>query len=143
MGADVALDPAGDIVEEVARLTNGRMADVAIEAVGIQPTFELALRLTRPGGTLSSIGNYGVSDARLELPLDIGAFMGGIGDKRIVTTSAPGGKDRARRMLALVASGRFDPGPYVTHTFPLDEIETALELFRTKADGVFKVAIKP
>jgi threonine dehydrogenase-like Zn-dependent dehydrogenase len=143
MGADVALDPAADVVEEVARRTDGRMADVAIEAVGIQPTFELALRLTRPGGTLSSIGNYGVSDACLELPLDVGAFMGGIGDKRIVTTSAPGGKDRARRMLALVASGRFDPGPYVTHTFPLDEIETALELFRTKAEGVFKVAIKP
>ncbi len=143
MGADVALDPADDVVEEVRRLTDGRMADVAIEAVGTQPTFELALRLTRPGGTLSSIGNYGVSDARLELPLDSGAFMGGIGDKRIVTTSAPGGKDRARRLLALVAAGRFDPAPYVTHTFPLDEIETALELFRTKADGVFKVAIKP
>lgn len=143
MGADVALDPSGDVVGEVDRLTGGRMADVAIEAVGIQQTFELALRLTRPGGTLSSIGNYGVSDARLELPLDIGAFMGGIGDKRIVTTSAPGGKDRARRMLALVESRRFDPSPYVTHTFALDEIETALELFRTKADGVFKVAIKP
>src|SRR5581483_3346735 len=108
MGADVALDPADDVVEEVRRLTDGRMAD-----------------------------------ARIELPLDSGAFMGGIGDKRIVTTSAPGGKDRARRLLALVAAGRFDPAPYVTHTFPLDEIETALELFRTKADGVFKVAIKP
>src|SRR4051812_17846770 len=95
MGADVALDPADDVVAEVARLTDGRMADIAIEAVGVQPTFELALRLTRPGGTLSSIGNYGVSDAHLEVPLDVGAFMGGIGDKRIVTTSAPGGKDRA------------------------------------------------
>jgi alcohol dehydrogenase len=143
MGADVALDPAGDVIEDVGRLTNGRMADVAIEAVGIQATLEVALRLTRPGGTLSSIGNYGISDARLELPLDVGAFMGGIGDKRIVTTSAPGGKDRARRMLALVESGRFDPGAYVTHTFALAEIETALELFRTKADDVFKVAIKP
>lgn len=143
MGADVALDPADDVVATVAELTRGRMADVAIEAVGIQPTFELALRLTRPGGTLSSIGNYGVSDAHLELPLDIGGFMGGIGDKRIVTTSAPGGKDRARRMLALVRAGRFDPGVYVTHTFALDEMDAALELFRTKAEGVIKVAIKP
>jgi alcohol dehydrogenase len=73
----------------------------------------------------------------------MGAFMGGIGDKRIITTSAPGGKDRARRLLALVAGGKVDLGGYITHTFPLDEIDTALELFRDKRDGVFKVAIKP
>jgi len=144
MGADVVLDPTSvDVVEEVRELTGGRMMDVAIEAVGVQETFSLALRLTRPGGTLSSIGNYGVSDAHLQLPLDIGAFMGGIGDKRIITTSAPGGKDRARRLLAMVASGKFDLGPYVTHTFALDEIDTAVEIFREKRDGVFKVAVKP
>jgi threonine dehydrogenase-like Zn-dependent dehydrogenase len=143
MGADVALDPADDVVEEVRRLTAGRLADVAIEAVGNQDAFTLALRLTRPGGTMSAVGNHGISDAVLELPLDMGAFMGGIGDKRIITTSAPGGKDRARRLLALVAGGKVDLGVYVTHTFPLDEVDAALELFRDKRDGVFKVAIKP
>jgi threonine dehydrogenase-like Zn-dependent dehydrogenase len=143
MGADVALDPAGDLVEKVRALTGGRMADVAIEAVGNQEAFTFALRLTRPGGTLSAVGNHGISDAALELPLDIGAFMGGIGDKRIITTSAPGGKDRARRMLALVAGGKVDLGVYITHTFPLDDIDAALELFREKRDGVFKVALKP
>jgi threonine dehydrogenase-like Zn-dependent dehydrogenase len=143
LGADVALDPADAVLEEVRRLTRGRMMDVAIEAVGNQPAFTLALRLTRPGGTMSAVGNHGISDAALELPLDIGAFMGGIGDKRIVTTSAPGGKDRARRLLALVAGGKVDLGQYVTHTFPLDDIGDALALFRDKRDGVFKVAIKP
>jgi len=143
MGADVAFDVVDDVVEEVRRLTGGRLADVAIEAVGNQEAFTLALRLTRPGGTMSAVGNHGISDAALELPLDVGAFMGGIGDKRIVTTSAPGGKDRARRLLALVAGGKVDLGVYITHTFPLDEIEAALDLFRDKRDGVFKVAIKP
>jgi alcohol dehydrogenase len=143
MGADVALAPEDDVVEEVRRLSGGRLMDVAVEAVGNQLAFTLALRLTRPGGTMSAVGNHGISDAALELPLDIGAFMGGIGDKRIVTTSAPGGKDRARRLLALVAGGKLDLGPYVTHTFPLDKIEEALNLFRDKRDGVFKVAVKP
>src|SRR4051812_46040470 len=82
MGADVAFDVVDDVVEEVRRLTGGRLADVAIEAVGNQEAFTLALRLTRPGGTMSAVGNHGISDAALELPLDLGAFMGGIGDKR-------------------------------------------------------------
>jgi threonine dehydrogenase-like Zn-dependent dehydrogenase len=144
LGADVVLDPTQvDVAEEVHRLTEGRMADVAIEAVGAPETFVQALRLTRPGGTLSSIGNYGISDRELPLPLDLGGFMGGIGDKRIVTTSAPGGKDRARRLLALVAHGKVDLSPYVTHTFRLDEIDEAVAVFREKRDGAFKVAVKP
>ena len=59
MGADIVLDPtAVDVVEEVKRLTGGIGADVAIEALGIQETFENALRSLRPGGTLSSLGVY-------------------------------------------------------------------------------------
>src|SRR5690606_1841052 len=59
MGADVVLDPeAVDVVAEVRRLTGGIGADVAIEALGLQVTFETALRCIRPGGTLSSLGVY-------------------------------------------------------------------------------------
>ncbi len=47
-----------DPVAEIRRLTGGRGADVTIEALGKQETFENALRATRPGGTLSSLGVY-------------------------------------------------------------------------------------
>ena len=68
MGADVALDfTKVDVVEEVKRLTRGYGADVAIEALGTQQTFESALRSLRPGGTLSSLGVY---SGKLELPYD-------------------------------------------------------------------------
>lgn len=61
MGADVVLDHrAVDVVAEVKRLTGGG-ADVAIEALGTQDTFESALRCIRPGGTLSSLGVYRAS----------------------------------------------------------------------------------
>jgi alcohol dehydrogenase len=144
MGAHATVNPRQtDAVEEVRRLTDGRMADVAIEAVGIPDTFLTALRLTRPAGTLSSIGNYGISDAVLSLPLGIDEFMGGIDDKRIITTAAPGGKDRGRRLLAMAESGRLALDSYITHTFALEEIDAAIDLFRHKRDGVFKVAIKP
>ena len=119
------------------------MADVAIEAVGNQEAFTFALRLTRPGGTMSAVGNHGISDAALELPLDIGAFMGGIGDKRILTTLCPGGKERMRTLMELVRHGRLDLSRLITHRFPLAQIEEAYELFGNQRDGVVKVAITP
>ena len=136
--ADVVLDyRAVDVLAEVKRLTGGG-ADVAIEALGTQQTFESALRCLRPGGTLSSLGVY---SGKLQMPYD--AFSAGLGDHRIVTTLCPGGKERMRRLLTLVQSGRFDPTPLITNRFSLDEIPQAYQLFGERSDGVLKVAIKP
>lgn len=138
MGADMVLDyRAVDVVAEVKRLTSGGV-DVAIEALGTQQTFENALRSLRPGGTLSSLGVY---SGKLQMPYE--AFAAGLGDHRIVTTLCPGGKERMRRLLTLVQSGRFDPTPLITHRFSLDEITQGYELFGNRSDGVLKVAIKP
>jgi alcohol dehydrogenase len=138
MGADVVLDPKEvDVISEVKRLTGGG-ADVAIEALGIQETFENSLRSLRPGGTLSSLGVY---SGKLQMPYD--AFAAGLGDYKIVTTLCPGGKERMRRLMNLVQSGRFDPTPLLTHRFALDQIVEAYELFGERRDGVLKVAIKP
>ena len=138
MGADVALDHrAVDVVAEVRRLTGGG-ADVAIEALGTQQTFESALRALRPAGTLSSLGVY---SGKLGIPYD--AFAAGLGDQRIVTTLCPGGKERMRRLMELVRHGRLDLTPLLTHTFPLERIAEAYELFGSRADGVLKVAVRP
>ncbi len=138
MGADVVLDHrAVDVVAEVRRLTGGG-ADVAIEALGTQQTFESALRALRPAGTLSSLGVYA---GKLAVPYD--AFAAGIGDYRIVTTLCPGGKERMRRLMALVQGGRLDLTPLLTHRFPLARIAEAYELFAARRDGVLKVAITP
>lgn len=139
MGADIVLDPdAVDVVEEVKRLTGGIGADVAIEALGLQATFESALRCVRPGGTVSSLGVY---SGKLQVPYD--AFAAGLGDHTIVTTLCPGGKERMDRLMRVVAAGRFDPTPLITHRFGLDEINQAYDLFMNRRDGVLKVAIRP
>ena len=138
MGANVVLDPTQcDVVAEVKKLTGGG-ADVAIEALGIQSTFENGLRCLRPGGTLSSLGVY---SGKLQVPYD--AFAAGLGDYRIVTTLCPGGKERMRRLMELVSTGRFDPTPLITHHFKLDDIVEAYEMFGERRDGVLKVAIRP
>ena len=138
MGADVALNPKEqDVVAEIRRLTGGG-ADVAIEALGKQLTFESALRSVRPGGTVSSLGVY---SGHLQVPLD--AYAAGLGDHTIVTTLCPGGKERMRRLMSIVAAGRFTTRPLLTHSFRLDQIEEAYDLFGHQRDGVLKVAIRP
>ncbi len=138
MGADVVLDyRAVDVVAEIRRLTGGGV-DVAIEALGTPETFESSLRALRPGGTLSSLGVY---SGKVGLPAD--AFAAGLGDHRIVTTLCPGGKERMRRLMALVEHGRLDLTPLLTHRFPLERIGEAYELFGARRDGVLKVAITP
>ncbi len=139
MGADDVIDYRNiDVVAEIMRITGGRGVDVAIEALGTQPTFENCLRVLKPGGILSSLGVY---SGKLTLPLD--AFVAGLGDHKVVTTLCPGGKERMRRLVNVIDGGRVDLGGLVTHRFKLEQIEEAYDLFANQRDGVLKVAITP
>ena len=138
-GANVTLNVTdGDPVAAIKRMTGGRGVDVAIEALGRPETFEQALRSVRAGGTLSSLGVY---SGKLALPYD--AFAAGLGDHHIVTTLCPGGKERMRRLMAMIANGRVDLSPLVTHRFTLEQIHDAYDLFSHQRDGVMKVALYP
>lgn len=108
---------------------------MAIEGLGTQGTFESALRVLRPGGTLSSLG---VHSGDLRVPTD--AFLGGLADIKIVTTLCPGSKERMRRLIDILGSARTNLKALVTHRFSLDQIEDAYELFANQHDGVLKVA---
>jgi threonine dehydrogenase-like Zn-dependent dehydrogenase len=138
LGADVVIDyTQQDVVAEIKRLTGGG-ADVTIEALGQQATFENALRTVRPGGIVSSLGVY---SGHLQVPLD--AFAAGLGDHTIVTTLCPGGKERMRRLMNIVRAKRFPIATLVTHSFALADIAAAYDLFAHQRDGVLKVAIRP
>jgi alcohol dehydrogenase len=139
LGADFTVDFSKlNPVEEIMRITDRRGVDVAIEALGTRETFEAALRVLRPGGTLSSLGVYSS-----DIMIPLGAFSAGLGDHKIVTTLCPGGKERMRRLMEVIASGRVDLTPLVTHRYKLDDIEKAYDLFAHQRDGVVKVAITP
>lgn len=139
MGADVTLNiHQHNVVDEVMKLTGGKGADSSIEALGTQATFESALRVLKPGGTLSSLGVYSK-----DLTIPLSAFAAGLGDHKINTALCPGGKERMRRLMNVIASGRVDMGMLVTHRFALDDIVAAYDLFAHQRDGVLKVAIHP
>jgi alcohol dehydrogenase len=138
-GANVTIDiKDGDPVPAIKHLTDGRGVDVAIEALGRQDTFENALRAIRPGGTLSSLGVY---SGKLVAPYE--AFYAGLGDQKIVTTLCPGGKERMRRLMAMIQTKRVDLTPLITHQYGLDDIAEAFDLFSHQRDGVLKVALYP
>ena len=138
MGADVALNfKEQDVVAEIKKLTSGGV-DVAVEALGTQETFESCLRSLHPGGVLASLGVY---SGPLRIPLD--AFSAGLGDHKIVMTLCPGGKERMRRLMSVIAAARAPFRELITHAFALSEIEAAYDLFGHQRDGVMKVAIRP
>jgi len=139
MGADEVIDfTEEDPVAAIKRLTEGRGVDVAIEALGTQQTFQSCLDATRPGGIVSSLGVYG---GKLEVPLE--SYVYGIGDKQILSTLCPGGKERMRKLMEMVRHGRLDLTPLITHRFSLDQIEDAYELFGNQREGVVKVGLTP
>ncbi len=128
------------------RLTIGHEPVGIIEKLGsavtgypaTQATFEGALRVLRPGGTLTSLGVYSTD---VKIPLD--AFAAGLAGLKIVTTLCPGGKERMRRLMSVIASRRLDLKPLLTHRFKPDQIDAAYDLFGHQRDGVLKVVITP
>jgi threonine dehydrogenase-like Zn-dependent dehydrogenase len=138
-GADHIVDFAtGDAVAEIMQLTGGAGVDAAIEALGAQASFEACVRVTRPGGTIASVGYYGQGDF-----INIPRLAWGVGmaDKTIRTSLCPGGRVRLARLLRLLEAGRVDPTPMTTHRVPFEQLGHAFDLMRTKQDNIIKPLI--
>jgi len=138
-GADEIVDfTKEDVVDRVMELTNGEGVDTAIEALGADITFQTAIKITKPGGTVSNTGYFGegefVSIPRVEWGV-------GMADMTIATGLCPGGRLRMERLLRVLEMKRVDPTLMTTHTFPFDEMERAFEIMDKKLDGVLKPLI--
>lgn len=107
-------------------------ADVVLEVAGAKDTFELAWRCARPNAIVTVVALY---DEAQTLPLpDM------YGKNLIFKTGGVDGCDCAE-ILHLIAQGKIDTTPLITHRFPLSEIEEAYRIFENRLDGVIKVAI--
>ena len=107
-------------------------ADVVLEVAGAKDTFELAWRCARPNAIVTVVALY---DEAQTLPLpDM------YGKNLIFKTGGVDGCDCAE-ILRLIAQGKIDTTPLITHRFPLSEIEEAYRIFENRLDGVIKAAI--
>lgn len=138
-GADVVVDfEKQDPVDAILDLTNGEGVDTAIESLGAEKTFQDCIKVTRPGGTISNIGYHGKGEFVKMPRMEWGV---GMSDKVIRTGLCPGGKERMKRLLRLLESGRVDPTSMTTHTFSFDELDKAFHMMETKEDGIIKPLI--
>jgi isopropanol dehydrogenase (NADP+) len=127
-----------DEVGRVLELTDGEGVDTAIEALGAEVTFQSAVKVTKPGGTISNVGYFGQGDFVSIPRVEWGV---GMADKTIATGLCPGGRLRMDRLLRVLDSGQLDPTLMTTHTFSFDEMEQAFEVADKKLDGVIKPLI--
>ncbi|MCL2343177.1 MAG: NAD(P)-dependent alcohol dehydrogenase [Firmicutes bacterium] len=129
----------GGLAEQILKLTGGRGVDRVIVAGGGVETFEDAVKMLVPGGTIANI-NYLGEGEYVKIPR---AEWGvGMGHKTIRGGLMPGGRRRMERLAAMVLAGRLTPGLLITHRFEgLESVEDALLLMKDKPPDLIKPVI--
>jgi alcohol dehydrogenase len=133
LGADALADAREAPEQLIADLTDGLGADVVIEAVGVPESFEMCTRMVRPGGHVANIGVHG-KPATLHLEE--------LWIKNVTITTGLVDTYSTPTLLRMAAAGRLPTSTLVTHTFPLDHMEEAYDVFGRAADtGALKVVL--
>ena len=122
-----------ECLEYVQKNSDHGGADVVLEVAGAPSTFRLAWECARPNAIVTVVALYDEAQT-LPLPDMYGKNL----------TFKTGGVDGCdcEETLRLIAEGKIDTEPLITHTYPLSRIEDAYELFENKKDGVIKVAVE-
>ncbi|MFE1248471.1 zinc-dependent alcohol dehydrogenase family protein [Streptomyces sp. NPDC058735] len=133
LGADAVVPVREGPEQLVSDLTGGLGADVVIEAVGVPETFEMCTRMVRPGGRVANVGVHG-KPATLHLEE--------LWIKNVTITTGLVDTSSTPTLLRMAASGRLPTSPLVTHTFPLERMEEAYEVFAHAGEtGALKVVL--
>jgi len=125
-----------DPVAVVKEHSEGRGADVVLEAVGIAPSLESCFRYVRAAGTISAVGMY--TEPVFSFPMfqsflrDISFKIGVCPVKRYMGT-----------LLGEIAKGKVDPSMIITHTMPLDDAAHGYDIFHHRKENCIKVVLKP
>jgi threonine dehydrogenase-like Zn-dependent dehydrogenase len=140
MGASdtIPMDDHHGIIERVKTLTNGRLCDRVIEAVGKQWPLDLAAELTREGGRMIVAGYH--QDGPRQVNMQLWNWRG----FDVINAHE---RDRSvclqgiREAIAAVETGRIDPGLLLTHRYPLDQLGEALDATRDRPQGFVKAMV--
>lgn len=123
-----------DAVREILEFTNQRGVDVAMEAVGIPPTFDMCQKIVNPGGRIANIGVHG---EKVDLHIEE------LWIKNITITTGLVSTYSTPLLLKTVESGKVKPEQLVTHRFKLDEMMKAYDVFSNASEeGSLKVILE-
>lgn len=137
MGATAVVNSAEeDPIAAVERITGGTLPDVVIEAVGHrEQCLELCTDLCRYGGRLLY---FGVSEARLQ---NVAWRKVMLKNLTVHTSINPDFRRDFPLAMKWINEGRVDVSPIITHRLPLEDIQTAFDLFKHRREGALKVFI--
>ena len=134
----IVMDDHWRIVEQVKALTGGQFCDRVIEAVGKQWPLDLAAEITRERGRLIIAGYHQDGPRQVNMQMWNWRGLDVINaHERDPKIYIQGIKDA----IAAVSEGRLDPTPLYTHTYPLDQLDTALNATRDRPDGFLKALV--
>ncbi len=136
MGADYGIQVSRetDVVAEILGLTEGRGADVCIEAVGNTPAVQTAVRCLRKGGNATIVGNLSPT---IELPLQW------MVTREITLRGSCASAGEFGTCLELIASGKIDVKPLISRVAPLEEGSEWFQRLYSGEAGLMKVLLKP
>lgn len=136
LGADIVINALeNDPVQKVLELTQGRGADVAIEAVGRPETFEACFNCVRLAGRISIVGVFEFDK--------IGISLRQMLRRNLQIRAGRVNLVNVYKLFSLIENRKLNPTLLITHRFSLEEAEKAYEMFRSKSDGVVKVILRP
>ncbi|MCY3947228.1 MAG: zinc-binding dehydrogenase [Anaerolineaceae bacterium] len=135
---DTIHNAVDDPVAAVAALSEGRMADIVIEAAGEVESVNLAVALTRRDGFLLNFGAPRASS--MPFPMK-GYFYKNLTMRAAVGATRDPANSSTRQALHMIASGEVDAGPLITHSFPFDQVLEAYELQGARDEGAIKILI--
>ena len=130
----------GSIEDQVLAMTDGKGVDKVVIAGGGCETFESAIKCLKPGGKIGNV-NYLGSGTYVTIPrVEWGV---GMGHKQISGGLMPGGRLRMEKLGSLVAAGKLDVHPLVSHVVEgWEHLEEALFLMRDKPADLIKPVVK-
>lgn len=138
MGADESINISiADPVEEVRELTSGHGADAVLEIVGgrQQETIRQAIKMLRRGGRAVAVGSFESE----ECPIPILELQ----DQEKDLLGSRGHPNTFRVCIELVAAGKINVRPIITHTLPLGRVERGIQLMRERQEGAIKIILAP
>ena len=134
LGAATILGSGSDLVNEILRLTDGRGADIAIEAVGINQTVATAINATRKGGCVVLVGNVA---PEVTLPLQT------VVTRQIRLQGSCASAGEYPRAIELMSSGKINVKPLITAVAPLTDGPQWFERLHAREPNLMKVVLQP
>lgn len=138
LGADICIDfEKEDPVAKVLELTNGIGADEVMECSGANDNPYKACQLVKKTGAIALIANYREDLEQIPLPLNKINFN----EIKIIGSKANPGE--SKKVLNFFSNGKIKGEEMITHIFPLEEYEKAVDIFKNRKEGAIKVVITP